>query len=82
LKTKRTSGLENIPLDDEIPDNFPVAFKSQPITSLQFIGVSIWIMGLLLHLIVTGEPIVTFKLILYLGVCVAEIHTLKYFTIP
>lgn len=82
MKTKRTSGLENIPLDDEIPDNLPVAFKSQPITSLQFIGVSIWIMGLLLHLIVTGEPIVTFKLILYLGVCVAEIHTLKYFTIP
>ena len=28
LKTKRTSGLENIPLDDEIPDNLPVAFKS------------------------------------------------------
>ena len=49
---------------------------------MQFIGVAIWIMGLLLHLIVSGEPLVTIKLILYLGVCIAEIHTLKYFILP
>lgn len=74
--------MENIPLDDETPDNLPVAFKSQPITSLQFVGVAIWIVGLILHLIVSGEPAATFKLILYLAVCGAEIHTLKYFVIP
>jgi len=41
----------------------------------------IWVLGVVLHLVAVGEPMIEFKLALYLGVCVLETYLLKHFTI-
>jgi hypothetical protein len=53
--------------------------SSDTISSTQFIGLFIWIIALILHLICVGEPFTQFKLILYLVACCCEIYILKFF---
>jgi hypothetical protein len=52
--------------------------KAEAISSTQFIGLFIWIIALILHLICVGQPMTQVKLFLYLSACGAEIYILKY----
>ena len=41
----------------------------------------IWLIGLLLELVRTGDVILVMKLIVFLTVCFVELYLLKYFTV-
>lgn len=48
---------------------------------MHFNGLMIWLIGCLLHLMFVSDPLIQFKLGLYLLVCALEVYVVKYFTI-
>ena len=56
----------------------PTEKKAEAISSTQFIGLFVWIIALILHLICVGQPMTQVKLIIYLAACGAELYILKY----
>lgn len=74
-ETTNTDDLEQIPLEVE-----PVKPQPSSISASMFVGVMVWVIGLFMHMIVVGQPMIQFKLTLYLLVCAFEVYVLKFMT--
>jgi len=68
-----TDDLEQVPLEPE-----PVKTGVPSVSASMFVGVMIWVIGLFMHLIVVGNPMIQLKLVMYLLVCAIEVYVLKF----